>query len=153
MFTQTFLMTTRAKNAAAFGSATEQVRRHYDDLLAAHYSWMSGMTVADKAVEQATLLAGFGLGDREGGIAVDLGCGPGYQSVALAKLGYDKVIAIDTSRGLLAELELAANDDRIETVRCSNRVQQAPSSAWATRSRTSKPRPMYQRYTATPTTR
>jgi SAM-dependent methyltransferase len=36
--------------------------------------------------------------------AIDLGCGSGFQSIALARLGYE-VLALDTCRALLAELE------------------------------------------------
>ncbi|MCA8277602.1 class I SAM-dependent methyltransferase [Burkholderia sp. AU30280] len=93
-----------------------QVTRHYDDLLAAHYSWMSGATVSDKAAEQKALLAELGLNCGPKAVAVDLGCGPGYQSMALVNLGYGTVIAIDTSRDLLAELEKAVDDDRVTPV-------------------------------------
>ena len=33
-----------------------EVQRHYEDLLASHYSWMSGMTFLDKVAEQRKLL-------------------------------------------------------------------------------------------------
>jgi protein-L-isoaspartate O-methyltransferase len=36
------------------------------------------------------------------GIARDLGCGSGFQSIALAELGYPTVIAVDSSAKLLA---------------------------------------------------
>ncbi|CAB3767995.1 MULTISPECIES: class I SAM-dependent methyltransferase [Burkholderia] len=100
----------------AEGRTVNPVTRHYDGLLAAHYSWMQGATLADKAAEQAALLAALGLGAEPAGIAVDLGCGPGYQSVALLTLGYERVIAVDTSRDLLAELAAAAPGDRVEPV-------------------------------------
>jgi SAM-dependent methyltransferase len=93
-----------------------QAQRHYDDLLAAHYSWMNGVAPAEKAVEQAKILADLGADKGAKSIAIDLGCGPGYQSLALANLGYESVIAIDSSRDLLAELDAAKSDDRIKTV-------------------------------------
>lgn len=96
--------------------AMNQAQRHYDDLLAAHYVWMNGAEPAGKALEQANLLTDLGIGTTGEGIAVDLGCGPGYQSLALARLGYDPVIAIDSSRDLLAELDAARTDERIRTV-------------------------------------
>ncbi len=78
--------------------------RHYDELLAEHYSWMVGVPFEQKAAEQKALLSELGMEDGEGGTAIDLGAGPGYQSAALADLGYGRVIAIDTSRALLDEL-------------------------------------------------
>jgi SAM-dependent methyltransferase len=93
-----------------------EVTRHYDELLAAHYSWMNGASVADKAAEQKALFSGLGLDGGPKGIAVDLGCGPGYQSMALVDLGYRTVVAIDTSRDLLAELKEAVDDDRVTPV-------------------------------------
>jgi SAM-dependent methyltransferase len=76
---------------------------HYDTLLAGHYTWMSG-GFEEKAAEQRALLAGLGLAPARSRRAVDLGCGSGFQSVALAQLGYE-VLALDTCRALLAELE------------------------------------------------
>ncbi|MGH9069903.1 MAG: class I SAM-dependent methyltransferase [Acidimicrobiales bacterium] len=38
------------------------------------------------------------------GLAVDLGCGSGAQTLALADLGFDPVVAVDTDPTLLAEL-------------------------------------------------
>jgi SAM-dependent methyltransferase len=79
--------------------------RHYDELLAEHYSWMVGVPFEQKAAEQKALLEELGLTSGRYGIAIDLGAGPGYQSAALADLGYGPVIAIDTSQTLLDELK------------------------------------------------
>jgi SAM-dependent methyltransferase len=47
--------------------------------------------------------------------AVDLGCGSGFQSVALARLGF-RVLAIDFSQRLLAELRERARDLPVEAI-------------------------------------
>jgi SAM-dependent methyltransferase len=82
-------------------------KTHYDQLLAQYYTWMFGVSFAEKVAEQHALLqrilgpAPVSGGTR--GAALDLGCGPGFQS-ALADLGFAPVIALDTSAALLAEL-------------------------------------------------
>jgi SAM-dependent methyltransferase len=59
--------------------------------------------------EQLGVLRGAGAARPIGtGVAVDLGCGSGFQSVALARLGYPTVLAVDSSAKLLAELEVHA---------------------------------------------
>jgi SAM-dependent methyltransferase len=81
------------------GSAQE----HYENLLADHYEWMFGLSFEAKVAEQKAILDEFGGPDVSGGLAVDLGCGSGFQSIALSDRGY-KVIAIDTSEKLLRNL-------------------------------------------------
>ncbi|GAA4222538.1 class I SAM-dependent methyltransferase [Sphingomonas endophytica] len=77
---------------------------------------MSGTTFAEKAAEQRNLLIDLGFTSDGRGCAVDLGCGPGYQALALSEVGYGKVIAIDTSEALLGELRAASQDESINTV-------------------------------------
>lgn len=78
---------------------------HYERLLAAHYTWMLGGDIAAVAKDQARLLTELGVSPRAAGaLAVDLGCGPGPQSLALVELGFSPVLAVDTSRALLNEL-------------------------------------------------
>jgi SAM-dependent methyltransferase len=106
--------------------------RHYDQLLAEHYSWMVGVPFQEKVAEQAALLRELGLSEGRHGIAIDLGAGPGYQSVALADLGYARVIAVDTSRTLLDELQAQKGDKPIEAVlddMCGFLARTAPASA------------------------
>jgi SAM-dependent methyltransferase len=90
--------------------------RHYDKLLAEHYSWMVGMPFEEKAAEQKALLMELGLRAGRHGTAIDLGCGPGYQSAALADLGFSRVIAVDTSQALLDELAAQKGPRPIEPV-------------------------------------
>jgi SAM-dependent methyltransferase len=78
---------------------------HSDRLLAEHYTWMLGGDVHEVAARQAALLAELGLeGTGDDGVAIDLGCGSGAQTLALTRLGFSPVIAVDTSRRLLDEL-------------------------------------------------
>ncbi|MEU2717979.1 class I SAM-dependent methyltransferase [Streptomyces sp. NPDC007205] len=78
---------------------------HYERLLAEHYTWMLGGDVHEVADRQATLLAELGLaGGEDCGTAIDLGCGSGAQTLALVRLGFSPVIAVDSSRRLLDEL-------------------------------------------------
>lgn len=88
--------------------------KHYETLLARHYSWMVGAAFDAKVAEQQGLLQELGV--RGEGVALDLGCGPGYQAVALAKLGYAPVRAVDGSEILLKELAENARDLPIERV-------------------------------------
>lgn len=92
---------------------------HYERLLAEHYTWMFGVPFEAKVAEQRQVLEQ-ALADAphaiHSGLAIDLGSGPGFQSIALAELGYSPVIAIDTSRALLAELESHRRAAAIQTV-------------------------------------
>ncbi|WP_225834173.1 bifunctional 2-polyprenyl-6-hydroxyphenol methylase/3-demethylubiquinol 3-O-methyltransferase UbiG [Streptomyces sp. NK08204] len=91
----------------ATGSAVD----HYDRMLAEHYTWMLGGDVHEVAVRQAATLAELGLtGTADGGPAIDLGCGSGAQTLALVRLGFPSVIAVDTSRRLLDELVTHTQD-------------------------------------------
>jgi SAM-dependent methyltransferase len=80
--------------------------RHYDQLLAAHYTWMFGAPHTALVEEQLDVLRKAGAAKPTStGVAIDLGCGSGFQSVALARLGYPTVLAVDSSAKLLAELQ------------------------------------------------
>lgn len=95
-------------------STTEE---HYRQLLAKHYTWMSGSDFAARVRDQRTLLESILQQHhmKASGLALDLGSGPGFQSVALADLGFSPVIAVDTSAELLAELRTHSGAHRIET--------------------------------------
>ena len=94
------------------------VTDHYRQLLSEHYIWMFGIPFEDKVDEQRALLERVlgGLNPPvQRGPALDLGSGPGFQSIALAELGFSSVIAVDTSPELLAELQARSGSQFIET--------------------------------------
>src|SRR5690242_7750284 len=91
-----------------------EVVEHYEKLLAAHYAWMVGPFADKVAAEKARLRA---LGISGGGLAIDLGCGPGYQAFALAELGFRRVLAVDISERLLNELRMHLCAEPIEPIR------------------------------------
>ncbi|MBO0872527.1 MAG: methyltransferase domain-containing protein [Pseudonocardia sp.] len=85
---------------------------HYDQVLAPHYSWMLGGDITALAADQARLLADLGITpSAEGATAIDLGCGPGNQTLALAALGFTRVLAVDSSGVLLDELAAHADEN------------------------------------------
>jgi trans-aconitate methyltransferase len=83
------------------------VNEHYEQLLSQHYTWMFGASFEERVNEQKAFLSG-ALEPLnytpEAALAVDLGCGPGFQTIALAQIGFSPVIAVDTSSALLDEL-------------------------------------------------
>jgi SAM-dependent methyltransferase len=94
------------------------VTDHYRQLLSEHYVWMFGISFEEKVAEQKALLERV-LNTLKPpvlrGPALDLGSGPGFQSIALAQLGFSPVIAIDTSAELLAELQASRGSYSIDT--------------------------------------
>jgi len=90
------------------------VQEHYDTFLAPYYSWLSG-GFALKVAENQTFFIERNILPETSRIAVDLGAGPGFQSIALAAAGF-KVLAIDMNQQLLAELKDNAKDLAVTTV-------------------------------------
>jgi SAM-dependent methyltransferase len=83
------------------------VNEHYERLLSQHYTWMFGVSFEERVSEQKSFLSrALAALDYtpQAATAVDLGCGPGFQTIALAELGFAPVIGIDTSADLLDEL-------------------------------------------------
>jgi SAM-dependent methyltransferase len=99
--------------------APNPVANHYETLLAEHYTWMFGASFDQKVSEQRALLELLGVtapSVGSAGVALDLGCGSGFQSVALADIGFRQVVAVDTSAKLLAELEAHRGSRAIRTI-------------------------------------
>ena len=90
------------------------VRDHYERFLGPLYSWIVG----DFEQSYRTNVEYFGsldLPQSEDALAVDLGAGPGGQSLPLAEAGYE-VLAVDFCRDLLDELESRRGDLPVRTV-------------------------------------
>ena len=90
----------------------ESVKNHYDDFLGPLYSWILGDF--ENAYRSNVELFDT-LDPGNAGIALDLGCGPGCQSIPLAERGYD-VVAIDFCRELIDELRERAGRLQITPV-------------------------------------
>src|ERR1700692_3864627 len=89
------------------------VNEHYERLLSQHYTWMFGVSFEDRVTEQKSFLSRTLAPlhyTPEAALAVDLGCGSGFQTIALAQLGFSPVIAVDTSAELLDELRFHVGD-------------------------------------------
>lgn len=88
-------------------------REHYRSHLSGFYSWMFGDF--DSAVAaQRRFFEARSIAPGPSGVAVDLGSGSGFQSIALAELGFD-VLAVDTSDELLRELKSRNESVRVQT--------------------------------------
>lgn len=96
------------------------MRNHYDEFLAPVYSWILG-DFENAYQGNVKLFADLGLSPEHGDFAVDLGCGPGCQSLPLAERGF-RVLAIDFCQELLDELTGRAGDRQIATV-CDDLVE------------------------------
>ena len=88
-------------------------RAHYENLLGSVYTWMAGGHDAAVA-RNRTQLTALGLADWPRGLAVDLGCGSGFQAIPLAEAGY-RVVALDFCAALLAELRARTGNLPIRT--------------------------------------
>jgi 2-polyprenyl-3-methyl-5-hydroxy-6-metoxy-1,4-benzoquinol methylase len=79
-----------------------KTKEHYDNHLGKFYSWMIG-DFDTRANEQFMFFKSHAILPHDNRLAIDLGCGNGIQSIALAKLGFN-VNAIDFNQQLLSEL-------------------------------------------------
>ena len=77
-------------------------KEHYDNFLANHYSWMFG-DYDVKVSENKDFFKRMDIIPCAGAKALDLGCGSGFQTIALAELGF-RVLGIDLCETLLEEL-------------------------------------------------
>jgi len=93
------------------------VCEHYENHLARYYAWISG-GVDEKIEENRKFFVDHDIQPIRTGLAFDLGAGCGFQSVPLAQLGF-RVVALDLSAKMLAQLKKTAKNLPIETI-CDN---------------------------------
>lgn len=91
-----------------------KVSEHYDNLLADFYSWMFG-DFDKKVKDNEDFFLKNEIKPGKTKIAIDLGSGSGFQSIALAKIGFS-VKAIDFCKKLLDELERKKDNLNITTI-------------------------------------
>lgn len=89
-------------------------KEHYEQHLGKVYAWMCG-EFSLKQREQQEVLESWGIQPSINGLALDLGCGHGLQSVSLARLGF-QVVAVDFYTRLLDELRSRTGHMPIEVV-------------------------------------
>ncbi len=89
-------------------------KEHYENHLAEYYSWMFGDFNA-KINEVQLFFQSHNIKPASSKIAIDLGAGCGFQSIPLAKIGFN-VKAIDFSKRLLDELKSKSNGLSIEVI-------------------------------------
>lgn len=90
------------------------VKTHYQDFLAHYYSWMSGGSEQGVEANRRFFQAN-GIFPAQSKLALDLGAGSGFQSIPLARSGFE-VIAIDFNPDLLKELKRSAGRLSIVTI-------------------------------------
>ena len=90
------------------------VCEHYENHLARYYAWISG-GVDLKIEENRKFFDDHNIQPIRSGLAFDLGAGCGFQSVPLAQLGF-RVVAMDLSAKMLAQLKKTAKNLPIETI-------------------------------------
>ena len=83
---------------------TGTVQAHYDAFLAANYAWVSG-GLDDQVRKNKKFFSSHSVLPRDNRVAIDLGAGCGFQSIALAQIGYS-VTAVDFCPSLLDKLRL-----------------------------------------------
>ena len=114
------------------------VADHYERVLSPVYAWMSGGAEAALAAGRAEIEA-LNLGLPAGALVVDLGAGFGMHAIPMARSGA-RVVAIDSSAHLLAELKRLAGDVALTLSRttCCRSARTSPRRprrccAWVTR--------------------
>ena len=90
------------------------VCEHYENHLARYYAWISG-GFDEKIEENRKFFVDHDIQPIRSGLAFDLGAGCGFQSVPLAQLGF-RVVALDLSAKMLAQLKKTAKNLPIETI-------------------------------------
>ncbi len=90
------------------------IKEHYENHLANYYSWMFGDFNA-KLNENQRFFQRHNIKPTSSKNAIDLGAGCGFQSIPLAKIGFE-VKAIDFSKKLLEELKNKSCGLNIETI-------------------------------------
>ncbi|MTV50966.1 methyltransferase domain-containing protein [Heliobacillus mobilis] len=104
-------------DASVSDHSTYSFEKHYESLLAKNYTWMFG-DYRKKVEEYTSLFQDLGIYPNPCNKAIDLGCGSGFQSVALAMLGFE-VLSIDLNKTLLDELKGNSRNHKITTIQAN----------------------------------
>ena len=105
------------------------VKEHYEKHLAQYYSWLFG-DFNENVESNRHFFINNKLIPAKSEIAVDLGAGSGFASIALAQMGYE-VLAIDICQTLLDELKSHSGSLHITAIKddISNFTAHCPESA------------------------